>query len=96
MICPMSGIFGSSGGSSPPSFDFSVLSRYYQAQVQSRVQQGSTNTAHAASTPRPADHAPWHAAAQNSHARLAEALTTTSFVDVRDSSFDKAGVSPDS
>ncbi len=97
----MSGIFGSSGGSSLPSFDFSALSGYYLAKIQlATLQSAPAARTASASTARPEDSglAPWDPSkpVQSDSARLVQALQTTSFVDVQNSAFNKAGVTSDS
>src|SRR5436190_13814062 len=80
------------------SFDFSALSGYYAARSQLRVLQNAPAHTQTASTSQAAAStalAPWSAAEQSTSAKLREAMSTTSFVDVRDSAFDKAGVSAD-
>ena len=88
----MSGLFGPSGGPGRPTFDFSILGDYYLAQAQLR-------SPVAANTPRPTQaedvvsFAPWD---QKSDAtavsRLRDALGVSSFVDLRDGSFDRPAV----
>jgi len=102
MISAMSGIFGSSGGRGFPSFDFSALSGYYLAKTKSLAAHNArtTQTTPATSHSRPADSglAPWDPSkpAQSDTARLTHAMQTTSFVDLQNNAFNKAGVSADS
>ncbi len=102
MMTPMSGIFGSSGGRGVPSFDFSVLGGYYLAKTKLLAAQNAAAAprALASANSRPADSglAPWDASKppQSDTARLTRALQTTSFVDLQNSAFNKAGVSTDS
>ncbi len=91
----MSGLFGSSGsGRSLPSFDFSVLEGYYQAKVQSRVSSASQTQTKAAGVKDVVSFAPWDQNSANATpiSKLRDALTASSFVDVRDGSFDRVGV----
>ena len=95
----MSGIFGSSG-SSGSFFDFSVLSGYYAAKVQTRAAQSSTTALTPTTTARAADSglAPWDPSKPkvSDTARLAQAMSATSFIDLNNADFNKAGVSMDS
>jgi hypothetical protein len=84
------------------SFDFSVLNGYYAAKTQAFVSRGS-NTSHASAantTTRPADSglAPWDSSKPkvSDNSRLMQAMQTTSFVDLNNTAFNKAGVSMDS
>lgn len=90
----MSGIFGPSSGPSAPRFDFSVLSDYYRA----KVQLNSTSAPVARATESVSTKfAPWSqkSTLETATARLRDALSTTSFVDVRDEGINKAGVEAD-
>ncbi len=89
----MSGIFGPSGGPSRPTFDFSVLGDYYLAQSQLRAPSAASKRS---ATPA-VSFAPWEQRNQNTTpiANLREALSATSFVNTRDSAFDKSSVAPD-
>ena len=95
----MSGLFGPSNRQSFTAFDFSALGDYYRAQTQLRT----ANTAAANATQRSQRTAtttalaPWQAKADEttSIAKLRDALTATSFVDINDSSFNKLGVEQD-
>jgi hypothetical protein len=92
----MSGISGSG-------FDFSVLNGYYAAKTQAALTRAS-NSAHApassASSSRASDSglAPWNSSASKDSdtAKLMHAMSTTSFVDLNNADFNKAGVSMDS
>src|SRR6185436_16759536 len=94
----MSGIFGASGGGGP-FFDFSLLSGYYTAKVLTRAAQ-SLPPAQATTTARAPDAglAPWDSSKPkvSDTARLMQAMQTTSFVDLNNADFNKAGVSMDS
>ncbi len=94
----MSGLFGPSNGQTFVPFNFSVLGDYYRAQAQLR----SATTAPTAATTRStkaveASFAPWDTQAKDitAVARLRDALTTSSFVDITDSDFNKLGVDQD-
>jgi len=91
----MSGLFGpSNGGPSLPSFDFSVLEGYYQAKIQARVGSATQATTKSASVKDVVSFAPWDQKSADASAisKLRDALTATSFVNVRDGSFDRVGV----
>lgn len=89
----MSGLFGPSGGGrSLPQFDFSVLGDYYNAQAQLRAPAAQAQARRASADT--VSFAPWDKKADDaaSVARLREALGTSSFVNLREDAFDKAGV----
>jgi hypothetical protein len=89
----MSGLFGSSGLQTLPTFDFSVLGDYYVAQTQLHTARLTATTGS-----RPSDtvtsNAPWDKKPGDTSAisRLKDALTAGSFIDIRDSDFESAGV----
>ncbi len=90
----MSGIFGPSSGPSAPSFDFSVLAGYYKSKLPlSAANLQPTRVSDNVST----KFAPWSqkSTLETATARLRDALSTTSFVDVRDEGINKAGVEAD-
>ena len=84
------------------SFDFSVLNGYYAAKTQAFVSRSSntSQTATANTSTRPADSglAPWDSSKPkvSDTARLMQAMQTSSFVDLNNAAFNKAGVSMDS
>src|SRR5882757_8202463 len=85
------------------SFDFSVLNGYYAAKTQAaaaRATNASQTSASSTSSTRSADSglAPWNSssATESDSARLAQAMSTTSFVDLNNAAFNKAGVTTDS
>lgn len=91
----MSGLFGPTGGGRTlASFDFSVLEGYYQARAQSRVSSASQANTRTAGVRDVVSFAPWDQASANATpiSKLRDALTASSFVDVRDGSFDRVGV----
>ncbi|MCE9521833.1 MAG: hypothetical protein K8S25_05305 [Alphaproteobacteria bacterium] len=95
----MSGIFGPSSRQSSSSFDFSALGDYYRAQSQLR---GASSTAarptqQSRSAAVATAFAPWTVKTGDTTpgAKLRDALTTTSFVDIGDSAFNKTGVEQD-
>lgn len=88
----MNGLFGPSGGFRLPTFDFSILGDYYLAQAQLRAP-----AAQKAPRPTPADDvvsfAPWDKKTDTTAvSRLRDALGASSFVDLREGSFDRPGV----
>lgn len=91
----MSGLFGPTNRPLLPLFDFSALGNYYLAQSQLRA------TSAAAVTRRDeaalVSFAPWEQKQDEATAlsRLTDALSATSFVNVRDSDFNRLGVEPD-
>ena len=89
----MSGLFGPSGGPSRPSLDFSVLEGYYLARSQSRASAPAQQQRQAQAV----SFAPWDQRPQNTTplSQLREALSATTFVDTRNTAFDKPGVAPD-
>ncbi len=90
----MSGLFGPSTRVSSPRFDFSALTNYYRA----KTQLNATSAPAARATENVSTkYAPWSrtATVETATARLRDALGTASFVDVRDSDINKAGVETD-
>lgn len=92
----MSGIFGSGGGAPRlASFDFSVLAGYYQAQAAARAQPAAQSARAAAKDV--VSFAPWDQKRtdENAMSRLRDALGVNSFVNLRESRFDRAEVDPE-
>jgi hypothetical protein len=96
-MAPMSGLFGAGGVQTLAVFDFSVLGDYYQAQIQLRAQVGAQTSSRAQAARDVVSFAPWDQNAEDagSISRLRDALGVASFVDVRESSFDRADVDPE-
>lgn len=92
----MSGLFGPTNGQTA-SFDFSILSDYYAAKSQAKLAT-ATPTATKAKTADTVSYAPWDqksATTASAVSKLRDALTATSFVDLRDSAFENSAVSQD-
>src|SRR5215510_9048163 len=92
----MSGLFGTGGGGPRlAAFDFSVLGDYYQAKAQLRLQQPSMQSATKSKSAQDVvSFAPWDqkSASASDVSKLRDALTATSFINLRDASFDTASV----
>jgi hypothetical protein len=90
----MGGLFGLSSASSSSGFDFSVLNDYYLAKSQAR---SATSAPVRKSEPVSVKYAPWLQTnpLTTNTARLRDALSASSFVDLRDSDINKAGVDAD-
>jgi len=93
----MSGLFGPSNRQTFVAFDFSVLGDYYRAQAEMRAAQTATTSNARVAKAAAASSAPWDTQPKDTTAiaRLRDALTTTSFVDISDSDFNKVGVDQD-
>ena len=93
----MSGLFGPSSRPSVTPFNFQALGDYLLAKSQARAVSASAGAVARAPKTDTASVVPWAQKAEDatSIARLREALTTTSFVDVRDSAYEKPGVDAD-
>lgn len=90
----MGGLFGLSSASGSSGFDFSVLNDYYLAKSQAR----SASSAPVRKTePVSVKYAPWLQTnpLTSNTARLRDALSASSFVDLSDSDINKAGVDAD-
>lgn len=90
----MGGLFGLSSAGSSSGFDFSVLNDYYLAKSQAR---SVVPSAARRAEPASVKYAPWlqPSPLANNTARLRDALSVSSFVDLRESDINKAGVASD-
>src|SRR5262245_11386162 len=97
----MSGLFGPTNGRGFVPFNFSVLGDYFNAKAQLRATTAThlvgTQTTNRTSKAVTTSVAPWDNVpkGQTDIAKLREALTTTSFVNVNDADFNKLGVPAD-
>lgn len=91
----MGNLLGIFSGGSSSGFDYSVLNDYYAAKVQpkSSIATSATKTA----VPASAQYVPWaqKPTLTSNTAKLRDALSATSFVDTKDSEFNKIGVATD-
>ena len=90
----MGGLFGLTPASGSSGFDFSVLNDYYLAKSKAKT---VAPTVARKSEPTSVKFAPWlqKSPLANDAARLRDALGASSFVDLRDSEINKAGVDSD-
>lgn len=93
----MSGLFGPTNGR-PASFDFSILTDYYAAKSQARLVNAPQTAKAKSAEADKVSLAPWDqksATTDSPISKLSDALSATSFVDLRDSAFESGAVSQD-